>query len=57
VEQNSVLHETTVPVKLEHIMCVTIVSVKFSRIYLLLEVDLWGFSVGLSFPVFPESRK
>lgn len=55
---NSVLCETTtVPMKLEHIMCVTIVPVKCSRIDLLLEGDLWGFSMGLSFPVFPEHRK
>lgn len=38
---SSVLHETTtVPVKLEHVLYVTIVPVKFSRIDLLLEGDL-----------------
>lgn len=55
---NSVLHETvTVPMKLGHIMCVITVPVRFSRIGLVLEGDLWGFSIGLSFPIFPECRK
>ena len=48
---NSVLHETTmVPMKLEH-MCVIVLPVKFSRIYLLLDGDLWVFSIELSFLV------
>ena len=46
---NSVLYETTmVAMKLEHIVCVIIVPVKFSRIDLLLEGHLWGVSIGFN---------
>lgn len=54
---NSVLHETvTVPVKLEHIMCVVIVPVKCRELIYNLR-EIFGFFNMVEFPSLSRCRK